>query len=495
MRSGTKFFIARVMRRVYFGCQHDPSADGEEGFMRQVLIGVAWVASCALTDVAAQDCNGNGIPDDRDLVATFQGLGDLPGGYSSKAFGVSGNGSFVVGTIYSTHGQEAFRWTRTGGPVGLGALPGSFNGSSASSVSGDGSVVAGTSGGQTFRWTTEAGMTGLESAFGYPATPPAVSADGTVIVGGGCFCYISCYCVAVRWNATEGMVDLGHLPGQGLEARAVGVSADGSVVVGYSEWAEAGVGICDCPAGIGGCGFTAPFRWTAGTGMTTHDRFASTCIAGATDVSADGTAVVGWVDGNGFHWQTGDDTFSRWNAYSSAALAVSGDGSVAVGSMGPQAAIWDARAGARPLRAVLIDQYGLDLTGWTLTKAQDISSDGKTIVGWGTNPAGVTAAWIATLPSADSDGDAVLDVCDACGQSITGTTLQLGGCETGIANASDPDGCTLADRLSATCPAPVDKIAHGAFVSCVSHLVSDWRQHGRISAADGDRLVRCAARP
>ncbi len=60
-------------------------------------------------------------------AASFQGLGDLPGGrFSSYASGVSADGSVVVGSSESTamFTVEAFRWTQSTGMVGLGDLPG-----------------------------------------------------------------------------------------------------------------------------------------------------------------------------------------------------------------------------------------------------------------------------------------------------------------------------------------------------------------------------------
>ena len=46
--------------------------------------------------------------------------------------------------------------------------------------------------------------------------------------------------------------------------------------------------------------------------------------------------------------------------------------------------------------------YGLDLSGWTLTRGTGISADGTTIVGIGTNPAGQTEAWRAVVPEPSS---------------------------------------------------------------------------------------------
>jgi probable HAF family extracellular repeat protein len=205
-------------------------------------------------------------------------------------------------------GYEAFRWTASGGMVGLGMLPGATR-SLAYGVSGDGLVVVGQSGGvriagEAFRWTADGGMVGL-GAFPTPWGPDQsvaydVSADGSVVVGqsGGLFAFAH----AFRWTADGGMVDLGKVPGAGSTSIAYGVSANGSVVVGRNA---------DYPIDL--------------------------------------------------------------------------------------AFIWDATNGMRSLQDVLINDYGLDLTGWTLEEARDISDDGRTIVGIGTGPSG-REGWIAVIP-------------------------------------------------------------------------------------------------
>lgn len=85
----------------------------------------------------------------------------------------------------------------------------------------------------------------------------------------------------------------------------------------------------------------------------------------------------------------------------SVAHGVSADGSVVVGwsasASGDEAFLCDIAHGMRSLREVLVDDYGLDLTGWTLTSATAISSDGLTIVGAGLNPSGNPEAWLARL--------------------------------------------------------------------------------------------------
>lgn len=81
----------------------------------------------------------------------------------------------------------------------------------------------------------------------------------------------------------------------------------------------------------------------------------------------------------------------------SSASAVSDDGSSRDGANGTRAVVWDDQFGMVAL-SVLLEQLGLDLTGWTLEHAIAISNDGSTIVGYGTNPLGFTEAFVATIP-------------------------------------------------------------------------------------------------
>ena len=124
----------------------------------------------------------------------FRGLGDLEGGrFSSQAYAISGDGKVVVG-FSSANTSQAFRWTATEGMVSLGSL--SSTSSQAYDVSADGSVIVGSmdspdtvSGavfGEAFRWTQATGMVGLGALPGYRVDSRAlgISGDGTVIVGG-----------------------------------------------------------------------------------------------------------------------------------------------------------------------------------------------------------------------------------------------------------------------------------------------------------------------
>ncbi len=248
--------------------------------------------------------------------ASFDGVGHLPGGGEvSAATAVSGDGSVVVGSSDSANStiSEAFRWTAGGGMVGLGDLPGGPFESQARAASANGSVVVG---------------------------------RGRVANG---------FFEAFRWIAGGGMVGLGDLPGGFVHSDAHAVSADGTVVVGVSH-----------------SGNFQAFRWTAMAGMV-------------------GLGSVG--------------------SGSSFANAVTADGSIVVGSYvgfnGARAAYWTAEDGMVDLRDKLVNEYdlGFDLTGWTLTQAWGISDDGLTIVGRGINESGDIEGWVAQLPESDCFGD------------------------------------------------------------------------------------------
>lgn len=50
----------------------------------------------------------------------------------------------------------------------------------------------------------------------------------------------------------------------------------------------------------------------------------------------------------------------------------------------------------------LVSDFGLNLSGWTLTGAVGISDDGTRIVGAGIDPAGAQESWLVTIPEPGS---------------------------------------------------------------------------------------------
>lgn len=228
-------------------------------------------------------------------AAVFIPLGDLPGGlFSSQALGVSVDGSVVVGQGYGSSGEEAFRWSLSGGMEGLGELPGGVQASRAEAVSSDGSVVVGQSdselGPLPFRWTREEGMVPLDNRTGHAY---GVSADGAVVVGVGTFddpfspLPVSRAC---RWSLSGGMEDLGDLPGYWADSEARAVSANGSVVVGFVA--------VDADNNE-----MRAFRWTEATGMEGPETGGynpddESVVGAAYGVSDDGLVVVGRMGGS-----------------------------------------------------------------------------------------------------------------------------------------------------------------------------------------------------
>jgi len=221
-------------------------------------------------------------------------IGDLPGGnQQSEALGVSADGSVIAGSSSSTlsysHNSfydEPFRWTASSGMKALGYLPGT-NGryGGAGPVSGNGLVIGGSSTGDNgtkpFLWSAATGMVDIDTLGHGQGNQDAVfeiNYDGSMAVG------MTTYDNdrrAFLWTAGSGMQLLGALPGtpsNRLESWAEDLSANGSVVVGQAYSATSIV----------------PFRWTASGGMAPLPMLPGAALGNAFGVSADGSIIVGY---------------------------------------------------------------------------------------------------------------------------------------------------------------------------------------------------------
>jgi len=344
------------------------------------------------------------------LAPSFQGVGFVSGADASRAFGVSADSRAVVGVCeippppgeVEGHIQDVgFLWTSDQGIRRLSAItqpPGGTwiipEANGVASPAGVPVVVGGAdtgSGTVAFRWTEAGGLVGLGSLTGGAddSSARAISADGGTVVGWAKAS--SLHSEAFRWTEASGMVGLGHLyPDDGHPSTANAVSADGSAVAGSSASPD---------------GWQA-FRWTEGTGMVgLGDLAGGDFWSEALAVSADGSVVVGWSESDSgreaFRWTEAEGMQAIGDGFRSAANGASADGSVIVGGsegvLGG-AFIWTEDVGAQSLQHVLVDDVGLDLTGWTLESATAISPDGLVIVGNGVNPDGSREAWVATIP-------------------------------------------------------------------------------------------------
>lgn len=343
------------------------------------------------------------------LAASFEALGDLPGGEDfSAALGVSSDGTTIVGMSKSAltgARTEAFVWTRARGLESLGELAGGGVMSAAGAVSADGSVIAGLSessrGTEAFRWTRAGGMVGLGDFAGgqFNSGARGISDDGTTIVGSG---NLNAGFAAFRWTASEGLriIGAGDLSGGSFSGSAQTASSNGSIIYGSGTTASG----------------PATFRWSASTGMVNIGELpGGGTFSEPFGASPDGRFCVGRsqssASGGGFEAFRYDAVTQQLiglgdlagGAFSSMAEDVSSDGSLIVGSAttarGEEAFLWDNAHGMRLLADVLASDYNIHLDGWILTSANGISADGRVIVGGGINPDGHTEAWMVVIPT------------------------------------------------------------------------------------------------
>lgn len=272
----------------------------------------------------------------------------------------------------------------------LGRLPGNdYDWAYATAVSYDGSVVVGTdrtfNGLRAYRWTEATGQVDLGTV-GPPKVPNIppfseasdVSGAGDTVVGfigatedGGYKAY--------RWHVTDGLQVIG-LPGWPSSPNPYGgayhISGDGQIIYGRDQK-------------------TGAWIWTEPSG------FALLPSAGAnTDVfvhalSRDGSTLVGDL----FFWNTPRPLINV-----------------------TEAAIWRRTAAGyeRFYVADALRHHGVDLQGWRLTQAFDVSADGRTLIGTGINPQGVEKSWYAVLdgvltPEPASAVMAIAGICASVG--------------------------------------------------------------------------------
>jgi len=216
----------------------------------------------------------------------------------SYGYGISGNGSVIVGKAIPTTSSlipHSMSVTVSGTVASFSFIaepPNTFQGQ-ANGVSGDGKVIVGLAYDQSFnqhayRWqggsVTDLGNLGVQSAQAF-----AANSDGAVVVGQSNTSSCGSGCPdAFRWTSASGMKDIGNLQKGGMYFG--GVSADGSVVVGSGA--------------NGSGGLTHAWRWTSRNGLEDLNKVLSNLgvntngytLIFATAVSADGSTIVGTAE-------------------------------------------------------------------------------------------------------------------------------------------------------------------------------------------------------
>jgi probable HAF family extracellular repeat protein len=397
-------------------------------------------------------------------TATFTPLGTLdPTNFYSVALGISDDGRYVVGASHhDPSNDEAFRWDRINGMVPLGWYVGGYALSVANAVGLNGTVaghVAGANGAdwQPARWVYPTPPMNLGALPGgtFNGDANGVSADGTVIAG---YTRFGNPTEAFRWSAQTGMVGLGNVLGAGGSSWGNAISSDGSTIVGWtSVQANGGYG-------------QAAFRWTSAGGMVSlGDMRTVGAGSAAYAVSADGSYVVGegTVDGGPNGYQ---QVAFRWHGFMmslgwlpggsySRAEGVTADGTTVVGYgtsnspytwYGYEAFIWDPVHGMRSLRDVLINEHGLGATlaGWVLGEAKAITPDGRFVVGWGINPSAQEEAWLLDLGGAcyaNCDGSTTAPILNVADFSCFLNAFAAGDSYANCDGSTTPPVLTVAD--------------------------------------------------
>ena len=322
---------------------------------------------------------------------TYYGLGA-----NRTASGVSADGSVVAGTTSSL--APYFLWTLSNPGVTTligGVSPGSGVGGNAQ-VSADGDKVSGTVAGfvgappipatvvnQMAVYDVSDGMwTGVGGIGWYSGTEAsggwAMSSDGTTLAGLGWSPNMTNAYAVTSTNGGAPVALPWLVPGR--STRTNGCDADGSVVVGWQ----------DNPFG-----FRQAAVWNNGVGQRLWRVYPNQPLSEAQACSADGTWVVGssssGTDGQAWRWSQGGgvellgDLVPGWNG---AATGISANGNVIVGYERPagpatqgQGFIWTSTGGIQNLTDYVINA-GVAIPGGTiLALPLNVSGDGLTFVG------------------------------------------------------------------------------------------------------------------
>jgi probable HAF family extracellular repeat protein len=246
------------------------------------------------------------------------------------------------------------------------------------------------------RWGSDGELELLEPTASVPGEAWGVSADGTVIVG---------------WRRSDGVTRAFRWTAEGgFEASpeagyAYGVSGDGTLVVG-----------CCAPGG--------PFLWHPGGDFTVLPTINETNDA-ALGISADGSVVVGgasressvawrWSQAEGTTPLAGPGEFEIPYAHDASA-----EGSVVVGSdyrFWGESFVWDAEHGERRLEDALLQGFVVSPFA-RLEETRAVSDDGRRVAATGIRTDGSRIAVLAILGAAcddglDNDGDGQVDMAD-----------------------------------------------------------------------------------
>jgi hypothetical protein len=308
----------------------------------------------------------------------FRGIGVLQGDTDSEASNVSHDGMVVVG--YSYQGASVNHAVRSvnGAALQFLAEPSSLTpvgGCAAIAVDASGTVLMQCEQ-KPFLYTPATGVVAVDAS-PFMGPPNDISSDGKVIVG------TKTASPQQQYRHANGATSLLGVLEPGGTNYSSATNSDGTVVVGFD-----------------GISKDVATRWTASTGLVALSGMSGWNDYLATDVTPDGTVIVGEATSgttawSALKWFGGSLTLTVLGP--GAAYAVNGDGSVVIGSdvTFTIPMLWDG-TGAHSITALL--GATPDITAdWTLSSVAGISDDGKVIVGNGLHGTH-SEGWVAHLP-------------------------------------------------------------------------------------------------
>ena len=359
----------------------------------------------------------------------------VPGANGTQAFaGVSQDGNIVGGSVVIGTLPHIYRWVN-GVPTDL--TPGSAIGYGVNGMSYDGNVLVGseTNGGLfAFSYQVSTGTLTVLNASGTDFQSVALGVSGDGLTAVGFTCDVLCPSKhAAEWlpgSTTSTLLATLH-PGQTV-SEAKGANQDGSVVVGYT------VSQTQRPTyWFGGTAYDLGTINSSPTGFLTDNGVAM-------GVSADGKNVAGYSNvtaGGQFHatlWNvptpatpTALDLGVLTAGGFSEANAISSDGSTVVGygsfpsnaNTGLAAFRWTQSTGMQSVVQWLANAGVTVPTSWELSEAHGTNADGSVVVGEGVLN-GQNTSWLARVGGASNPitglplGGGIINV-DAFNASVT----------------------------------------------------------------------------
>lgn len=226
-------------------------------------------------------------------------LGSSSGNSASSAWGFSGDGSTIVGLGWISAGSaHAVYWTNSTGVVDLGSTV-SGRSTRANKANQDGTIIGGWQDSSSGFRQGAIWVNGVQSLITHPngdrATEVgALSSDGIWAGGGQGF---GNNFQAWKWSQNTGIIDIGPAPTAGWRGAISGLSADGSIAVGFYRPFPApatfGRGIIHTDA----LGMLDLTDYAVSLGIDVQGAV----LALPLDISDDGTTIVGLTNnGSGF---------------------------------------------------------------------------------------------------------------------------------------------------------------------------------------------------